>query len=294
MRCVSFSRTGFVRAITVCAGLLTSACADLDRASLYSDQSANLHAMGHLRVDTAPSDAPFSAADLATNFHRVAFSYEFAFRNGRLVQGPIDKPLKRWQGTIRYRMFGDGVTDKDRADVVELLARLAPLTGLEFVETAGKADLVISIATRSGRRKISRMLGDRGFHSYRERYDIWRRSPNWTCGATVSARPDQPERLYFAHVFLGAEARGIMRTACLHEEIVQTLGLANDYAAARPSIFNDDQEFALMTDHDAMLLRALYDRRLRPGMSADEAMPIARQIFAEMAPVGTAVVAKSP
>ena len=49
--------------------------------------------------------------------------------------------------------------------------------------------------------------------------------------------------------------------------------------ARAPSIFNDDQEFAVVTEHDEMLLKLLYDQRLRTGMSAEEAMPIAHQIL---------------
>ena len=52
------------------------------------------------------------------------------------------------------------------------------------------------------------------------------------------------------------------------------MGLPNDSPQARPSLFNDDLEFALLTEHDAILLRMLYDPRLRPGMTADEARPL--------------------
>jgi hypothetical protein len=48
----------------------------------------------------------------------------------------------------------------------------------------------------------------------------------------------------------------------------------------RPSIFNDDGEFALLTEHDEHLLRILYDPRLKPGMTAEEAMPLVRRIVA--------------
>ena len=51
---------------------------------------------------------------------------------------------------------------------------------------------------------------------------------------------------------------------------------------ARPSIFNDDDEFALLTRHDELLLEMLYDPRLRPGMTAAEAMPIVRVMAAEL------------
>jgi membrane protease subunit (stomatin/prohibitin family) len=39
----------------------------------------------------------------------------------------------------------------------------------------------------------------------------------------------------------------LLRRSCVHEEIAQGLGLPNDSPAARPSIFNDDEEFALLT-----------------------------------------------
>ena len=79
-----------------------------------------------------------------------------------------------------------------------------------------------------------------------------------------------------------AENPGLLRLSCIHEELAQGLGLANDSPAARPSIFNDDDEYALLTRHDELLLRMLYDPRLRPGMSAAEAAPMVRQIATEL------------
>ena len=76
----------------------------------------------------------------------------------------------------------------------------------------------------------------------------------------------------------------LMRSSCLQEELVQALGLGNDHSDVRPSIFNDDEEFALMTRHDEYLLRILYDPRLKSGMTAEEAMPIVREIIADLRP----------
>ena len=59
------------------------------------------------------------------------------------------------------------------------------------------------------------------------------------------------------------------------------MGLTNDSPAARPSIFNDDDEFALLTTHDEMLLAMLYDNRLSIGISAEQARPIVRQMARE-------------
>jgi hypothetical protein len=60
--------------------------------------------------------------------------------------------------------------------------------------------------------------------------------------------------------------------------VAQGLGLPNDSPTARPSIFNDDEEFALLTTHDEMLLSMLYNPRLSPGMTPDEARPILQEL----------------
>lgn len=83
-----------------------------------------------------------------------------------------------------------------------------------------------------------------------------------------------------AIAWIRAEHPDLMRKACVHEELAQGLGLANDSPAARPSIFNDDEEFALLTRHDEILLELLYDPALRPGMTIDEARPLLRRLLA--------------
>ena len=49
-------------------------------------------------------------------------------------------------------------------------------------------------------------------------------------------------------------------------------------------ITNDDQEFALLTEHDEYLLRILYDPRLKAGMTREEGMPIVLEIVEEIGP----------
>jgi hypothetical protein len=68
----------------------------------------------------------------------------------------------------------------------------------------------------------------------------------------------------------------------MHEEIAQGLGLANDSPRARPSIFNDDEEFALLTRQDELMLKMLYNPALRPGMTLEEARPIVARLAAQL------------
>ena len=79
-----------------------------------------------------------------------------------------------------------------------------------------------------------------------------------------------------------AEHPPLLRQSCYHEELAQGLGLPNDSPKARPSIFNDDEEFAFLTTQDELLLRMLYDQRLHPGMTAAEGRPIVERIAREL------------
>jgi hypothetical protein len=85
-----------------------------------------------------------------------------------------------------------------------------------------------------------------------------------------------------AFAVVRAEHPDLLRLSCLHEEIAQGLGLPNDSPRARPSIFNDDEEFALLTGMDEDMLRLLYNPALRPGMTEEEARPILRELTAQL------------
>ena len=84
-----------------------------------------------------------------------------------------------------------------------------------------------------------------------------------------------------AIALIRSEQPDLMRQSCIHEELAQGLGLGNDSAVARPSIFNDDEEFALLTSHDEELLRLLYHPSLKPGMSLGQARPVIQRILAD-------------
>lgn len=85
-----------------------------------------------------------------------------------------------------------------------------------------------------------------------------------------------------AIALIRGEHPDLLRRSCVHEELAQAMGLVNDSPQARPSIFNDDEEFALLTRQDELMLRILYDPRLKPGMTPEEARPIVEEIAHEL------------
>ena len=79
-----------------------------------------------------------------------------------------------------------------------------------------------------------------------------------------------------------SEHPDLLLLSCIHEEIAQALGLPNDSGRARPSIFNDDQEFALLTRQDETMLTMLYAPELLPGMTEDDARPIVKTLASRL------------
>ncbi len=246
-------------------------------------QSAQL-TQGLLRRDGGGVDTPFTADMLAANFEQIAFFNEY---NGSFTGRGGASPLRRWDQPVRMQvLFGDSVPPSQRrsdtAEIKKYAARLARVSG-HPVSTTGTPNFVVIVASEDDRPRAldqaaSRVAGINA-ESLRAFQDL--RRETYCAVAAYAVGPDA--NTYTAAVaVIRAENPDLLRLSCIHEELAQGLGLANDSPGARPSIFNDDDEFALLTTHDELLLKMLYDPRLRPGMNAAQARPIARIIAREL------------
>lgn len=249
-------------------------CADTSsRGDIYAAYQAEMQSLGYLRTDTDPADAPYTNARLAEDFRRIAF---FTYPND---EAHLPKPLTRWEGPVRYAVVG-AAGDTPEPDA--LMARLAALTGLDVSRVEEpEANFVILLLDDSERRAARLAFRDKQSRAFFDSFV----AAIFDCGAVADWSDEEPE-ITRALVYLHGELTGLYRKLCFHEEISQSFGLFNDDPTVRPSIFNDDDEFALLTRHDEYLLRILYDPRLRPGMTAEEAMPIVRRIVEELRPGG--------
>ncbi|WP_409996795.1 DUF2927 domain-containing protein [Leisingera daeponensis] len=246
----------------------------------YNALQRDLLTRGLLRTDGGGPDTPYDAEDLARSFEALAFYDEYG---GAGIAGG----LGRWAGPVRIAAeFGPSVQTaqraQDRETVTEYAARLARITGHSISTVSGRANFHVIFAG----------LDDSAFVAERVRELL----------PAISARDlsllAAPPRSYYCLVVAGgpqgdplsytrgvalirAEHPALVRRSCVHEEVAQGLGLRNDSPRARPSIFNDDDEFALLTSFDEKLLQMLYDPRLTIGMSAEEARPIIRILARE-------------
>lgn len=257
-------------------------------ASYYKHLQADLLAQGLLRTDGGGPDTPFGPKLLTRDFIRIAFFDEYARGAGLKASKAGAGVLRRWAGPVRVSAeFGLSTPAdqkaKDLAAVTKYVQRLNRITGHPISMRDQGANFHVMFLSEDDRPAALERIKQIEPHIQDSSLEIFESMPRSVQCLVIGFSNANDETHYSKAIALvRAEHPDLLRLSCIHEEIAQGLGLGNDYPKARPSIFNDDDEFALLTTHDEMLLRILYDPRLRAGMSAPEARPIIRMIADEL------------
>jgi hypothetical protein len=256
-------------------------------ATYYARLQQDLLSRGLLRGDGGGADTPFTDVMLARNFVRIALYDEYEPGRPLEVTDPVMSRLRRWESPVRMDIrFGATVPPdqqaRDRATIAAYAARLSRITGLPIAQVQAGGNYHVYVVNEDDRlalgdelRRVAPGISDSTVRA------IVNMQRSTLC--LVVAFSDDGGPVYSkAIAVIRGEHPDLLRSACVHEELAQGLGLANDHPQARPSIFNDDEEFGLLTRHDELLLKILYDRRLTPGMTPTEAAPIVAVIAAEL------------
>lgn len=246
----------------------------------YGRVEADLLARGLLRTDGGGPDTPFTPDMLARNFERIAFYDEYLSGAGLQRSSGQAGQLRRWNGPVKVNLeFGPSVSESqratDRATVSGYVPRLARVTGHNIRQTASRPNFHVLVMGADDQDVVAARLNTLIPNASDKTRALFTNPPRHIyCFVVALASDNDPSNYTTAVALIRAEHPDLLRKSCFHEEIAQGLGLANDSPQARPSIFNDDEEFALLTTHDEKLLSMLYDERLTTGMSVDEARPI--------------------
>jgi hypothetical protein len=224
---------------------------------------------------------------LAENFMRIALRDEYRRSGGGFVREETASNLRRWEGPVRVGIrFGASVPPDrqatDRARIASFVLRLSKITGHPMSVDDRAPNFFIHIVSEDEREALGPTI----------RATLPGLGPAEVAGITemprttyclVYALADGNTGTYTrAFAVIRSEHPDLLRLSCMHEELTQGLGLPNDSPRARPSIFNDDEEFALLTDLDELLLRILYSPELRPGMTPDEARPVVEALATQL------------
>jgi len=249
----------------------------------YAQVQRQLLSQGRLRTDDGSADSPFDDRILAENFIRIALYDEYLRTGGAFRRSETPSILRRWQVPVRLALrFGasvpEGRRQADRERIARYLARLARATDHPVTLVDSGENFTVFVVSEDEREALGPALRAAvpGL-SAQDIADVTQ-MPRTTYCLVYAIAPGSSGSYTRAVAVIRAEHPDLLRLSCYHEEIAQGLGLANDSRQARPSIFNDDEEFALLTRMDELLLKILYDPALRPGMTPDVARPIVREI----------------
>ncbi len=257
-------------------------------AAYYETVQRQLVAQGLMRRDGGGIDTPFSKRDLVRNFVQIGVFNEFTFSGGTYEDRKSEGKVQRWNKPVRLTMdFGPAVSDEikreSRTTVAGYAGRLSRLTGLDIALNQRRGNFTVAVLTvdelDAYAPKLMKLFPGLGANLADQITNMPR--PVY-CAVYAFSDADNPDNFHSAIAIVRAEHPKLLRDSCFHEEIAQGLGLSNDSPAARPSIFNDDDEFALLTSHDELLLKILYDKRLPLGATPNEARPVVDIIAAEL------------
>ena len=255
----------------------------------YQRLEADLKSKGLLRTDGGGRDTPFGPRELARNFELIAFYDEYERGAGLRPSSGKPVPLRRWAMPVRVNVeFGPSVPQErhttDLRDIRSFATRLSRLTGHPVQMDATQPNMHILIYSEDDRALLPQRARQIVPGISPGALSVFRIMPRQIhCFVMAFSGSGAPTHVYRqAIVVIRAEHPDLFRKSCIHEEMAQGLGLANGTPRARPSIFNDDDEFALLTRHDELLLRMLYAPRRTPGMTLDEARPIIAQMAEEL------------
>lgn len=253
-------------------------------ANHYGRLEGKLIAQGLMRTDGGGIDTSFNARNVQENFERIAFFDEYVRGQGLTASRGEASRLKRWEEPIRFSVefgkhFTEAQADADRAEVERYVSRLARITGHPMSMDDENPNFHVLYMSEDDSETLPDRILEIVPNISRNSLGIFHDLPRTIHCLVVAFSATQGGHEYArAIALIRAEHPTLLRRSCVHEEIAQGLGLANDSPQARPSIFNDDDEFALLTNHDEILLEMLYNPSLRPGMSLEEAKPIVREL----------------
>ena len=261
-------------------------------AAYYARLQTDLLRRGLMRSDGGGPDTPFTDTILVRNFAAIALEEEYVRGAGlRPSSGQsASSAIKKWTQPIRLTVeFGPTVPQSQRAwnqaETAKFATRLSRITGHPISMVDEGANFHVLFMSEDDSQliapRIRELVPDVNPNALR----LFRSLPRGIhCLVVAFARQAGGFDYGTAIAVIRSEHPELMRRSCIHEEIAQGMGLGNDDPRARPSIFNDDDEFALLTRHDELLLKILYDPRLKPGMRANEALPIVQGLARDLVP----------
>ncbi len=221
-------------------------------------------------LGTSRAQAHPNLDQISRQFEAVALGHEHGRETGI---------LQKWNQDLRLALFAAPGWDLGPylSAIGQHIRAIEKLTGIRVrpASSINNANLRFGFYPRA---EFSKMPGQQDDPEFRR----WVETS--ACIALAVGDGKATGQIQAGAIAIGTDIPENQRQHCILEELVQVLGLPNDACHYRPSLFCEGDRVFALTPADTLLLRALYDRRLASGMPREQAVPIARQVLAELMP----------
>ncbi|MFM2130789.1 MAG: hypothetical protein RL477_2335 [Pseudomonadota bacterium] len=212
-----------------------------------------------------PLDHLADVAAIAEKFEDVVFQSDL---------GKDFKGLYKWENKIAL-LVKDKIPHSLRVTLKTTSLSLATYSGLkiDLTDSPTQANVFLYFLGRDDFQNIAtEFMKDKGG------YD-----PKWTSAAMCYFLGVPSHWIYRRGlIVVGKSLPERDARSCLLEELYQSLGPGKDSPRLRYSISYSRDNLTELSLNDKLILRALYDDRLAPGMPRAEAMRVARRVIAEL------------
>ncbi|MGB0492152.1 MAG: DUF2927 domain-containing protein, partial [Paracoccaceae bacterium] len=207
----------------------------------YSRLEERKISLGLLRQDGGGTDTPFDVDDIVEAFEQVAFYNEYDISGDKLLPNSEAVKLAKWKSNINISVrFGNSVNkkqkDNDLLEINELIGVLSQVTNHNIKISQQNINMYVVIANQKEIKDLIAEIGLLQPEFDPQRIPIITQLPrDIHCMAMTSMNVQANSGISSSLVIIRNELPHIMRKACIHEEIAQSLGLTNDSHLARPS-----------------------------------------------------------
>lgn len=208
---------------------------------------------------------------IAKSFAEIALSS--IYRSGT-------KRIIKWEKGINYyfdHRYPDRTVNEQLAGLH--LQHLTSITGVKMKHTKRRsnANLVIIFSKEKNMvRDFTHAVGLKSIPSVRKliRKNVCLAYTSYSSSGKIH------RAIVLVAIDKAREAAGLV--SCIVEELSEIMGLPNDSKKVYPSIFNDYSTEDLLTGLDYLMLKILYDKRIKAGMTRRQLMPVLNKIIAEL------------
>lgn len=199
-----------------------------------------------------------------------------AFREGtERNQGKVSDYAYKWDTSVRLGLYGKDIA-RYRDHINGLVVDLSRLTGLRVSVAEANGVNPPNVYVHLASPKEADIL----LRDYSPKSRFAEGSKKYACIASIW---DKDALIFKAFAIIKNNLGQKIIRHCIIEEITHLMGLFGHTDIVHPSAFDHNgPAMVWFPINDKILVRTLYDSRITPGMTREEAMKIVREIIPEL------------